>query len=139
MTNMTFFLAPDTLQAVQSDLTKTALDALRARADEVANDLGMKIDHYQNINVGNAFESAEANRGSTSTSSASAAGTPAAQGGRPLLAYRSMPMFCWWGNERQLKTGSPDKQVKRGSGLAFSNSPLIIPLSRTAAEGLSET
>jgi predicted secreted protein len=85
MTNMTFFLAPDDLQATQSDLTKTALDALRARADEVAADLGMKIDHYQNISIGNAFESNEVSRGAQ-TGALAAAGTPAAQAGQTTVS-----------------------------------------------------
>ena len=85
MTNMTFFLAPDDLQATQSELTKTALDALRARADEVAADLGMKIDHYQNITIGNAFESNEVSRGAQ-TGALAAAGTPAAQAGQTTVS-----------------------------------------------------
>ena len=85
MTNMSFFLAPDDLQAAQSELTKTALDALRARADEVAADLGMKIDHYQNITIGNAFESNEVSRGAQ-TGALAAVGTPAAQAGQTTVS-----------------------------------------------------
>lgn len=56
MSNMRFFLAPDTMKAAQSDLTAQALTELRERANEIAEDLGMTIDHYKSITIGNAFE-----------------------------------------------------------------------------------
>ncbi|SRR5579859_1163245 len=56
MSGLRFFLAPETLRAAQSDLTAQALSGLRDRATEVANDLGMSVAHYQEINVGNATE-----------------------------------------------------------------------------------
>ncbi len=59
MSEMQFFLAPETLTAVQDDLTATALGGLRARAENVAKDLGMAIDHYRQIVIGNAREDNE--------------------------------------------------------------------------------
>jgi predicted secreted protein len=83
MTDMAFMLAPETLTNVQSELTKTALDELRARADEVAADLGLRIENYQNISVGNASETYESARGSSAGSQGPAkSGTPVAQGGQ---------------------------------------------------------
>lgn len=51
---MEFFLARETLLSAQSALTAAALEALRTRADEVAADLHMKVDHFEDITVGNA-------------------------------------------------------------------------------------
>ena len=56
MSEMQFFLAPETLAAAQDDLTAAALTALRARAQSVAQDLGMNIEHYKVITIGNAQE-----------------------------------------------------------------------------------
>lgn len=74
MSGMIFFLAPETLKAAESELTATALAALRARADEVAKDLGMTLDHYKTIGVGNA--SAPVMRGRELFAPASAAPVP---------------------------------------------------------------
>jgi predicted secreted protein len=54
MSGLEFFLAPETLKAAESDLTATALAALRARAEAVAKDLGMTLDHFKTISVSNA-------------------------------------------------------------------------------------
>lgn len=56
MSEMQFFLAPETLTAAQDDLTAAALTALRARVDSVARDLNMTVDHYRLISIGNAQE-----------------------------------------------------------------------------------
>ena len=56
MSEMQFFLAPETLTAAQDDLTAAALTALRARVDSVANNLNMAVDHYRLISIGNAQE-----------------------------------------------------------------------------------
>ncbi|HUB95642.1 MAG TPA: SIMPL domain-containing protein [Stellaceae bacterium] len=54
VSEMQFFLARETLANTQSALTAAALDALKARADEVARDLGMQVDHFEDLTVGNA-------------------------------------------------------------------------------------
>jgi predicted secreted protein len=51
-----FYLAPGTLKSAESELTAAALAALRARAQEVATDLGMVVDRYKSITIGNAAE-----------------------------------------------------------------------------------
>jgi predicted secreted protein len=56
MSGLEFYLAAETLQSVQTDLTTAALGALRARAQGVAKDLGMTVDHYKSITIGNAAE-----------------------------------------------------------------------------------
>ena len=56
MSEMQFFLAPETLTAAQDDLTAAALTALRTRVDSVASDLNMTVDHYRLISIGNAQE-----------------------------------------------------------------------------------
>lgn len=75
MSEMRFFLAPDTLTAVQDELTATALNAMRARADAVAKDLGMVVDRYRQIGIGNAREDDQ-------RSSARSAGAAAARLGK---------------------------------------------------------
>ncbi len=84
MSEMRFFLAPETLTTVQDELTATALTALRARADNVAKDLGMSIDHYKQIGIGNAHE--DSDRSAARSTGAAASGSrkappPAAQAG----------------------------------------------------------
>lgn len=56
MSGLQFYLAAETLQVVQTELTTAALGALRARAQDVAKDLGMTVGHYKSITVGNAGE-----------------------------------------------------------------------------------
>jgi predicted secreted protein len=51
---LSFDLAPETLRGVQDEMTTQALAGLRARADHVAGDLGMKVERYKSIEVGNA-------------------------------------------------------------------------------------
>jgi uncharacterized protein len=70
VSEMQFFLAPETLTAVQDELTATALTAMRARADAVAKDLGMVVDRYRQIGVGNAHE--DERRGATRSAGAAA-------------------------------------------------------------------
>ncbi|HUK60187.1 MAG TPA: SIMPL domain-containing protein [Stellaceae bacterium] len=53
MSNVQFSLAPETLAAAEDELTANALVALRRRADAVAKDLGVVVDHYKAIDVGN--------------------------------------------------------------------------------------
>ena len=82
VSEMQFFLAPETLTAVQDELTKTALDAMRARADAVARNLGMTVDRYRQIWIGNARE--DDRRGAARSASASATRlgkTPSVQAG----------------------------------------------------------
>jgi predicted secreted protein len=74
MSEMRFFLAPETLTAVQDELTATALTALRARADSVAKDLGMAIDHYRLIGINNAREDSERSLGRSSEAGAARSG-----------------------------------------------------------------
>lgn len=56
MSDMRFFVAPETLKATQDELTTVALRLLRDRTNHVANDLGLKIERYKSINIGNASE-----------------------------------------------------------------------------------
>lgn len=53
MSGLQFTLAPETLAAAESDLTSAALDALRARAQQVAKDLGTTVERYASVTVGN--------------------------------------------------------------------------------------
>ncbi|HMA48413.1 MAG TPA: SIMPL domain-containing protein [Magnetospirillaceae bacterium] len=62
MSNLRFYLAPETLRAAQSELTAQALSALRDRANEVAADLGMSVAQYKDVVVGNATEGFEGRR-----------------------------------------------------------------------------
>jgi len=54
MTTLQFYLAPETLKSTESALTAAALAALRARAQDVAKDLGLAVDRYKSITIGNA-------------------------------------------------------------------------------------
>lgn len=72
MGEMRFFVSPDSLKAVQDDLTATALKAMEDRAANVAGDLHLKVDRYKSITVGNAAE----NFGETPVSSKGAIAGP---------------------------------------------------------------
>jgi uncharacterized protein len=54
MSGVEFSLAPETLAAAEDELTAAALASLRRRADAVAKDLGVAVDHFKTIDVGNA-------------------------------------------------------------------------------------
>jgi predicted secreted protein len=56
MGQMRFFVSPDSLKAVQDELTATALKAMQERAANVAGDLSLKVNRYKTINIGNAEE-----------------------------------------------------------------------------------
>lgn len=56
MNDMRFFVAPETLKAAQDELTTVALRMLKERTNHVANDLGLKVERYKNITIGNASE-----------------------------------------------------------------------------------
>lgn len=56
MGEMRFFVSPDSLKAVQDELTATALKELQDRARNVAGDLSLKVQRYKTINIGNATE-----------------------------------------------------------------------------------
>lgn len=56
MGEMRFFVSPDSLKAVQDELTATALKALQDRARNVAGDLNLKVERYKTITIGNATE-----------------------------------------------------------------------------------
>jgi predicted secreted protein len=56
MGEMRFFVSPDSLKAVQDELTATALKELQERARNVAGDLTLKVQRYKTINIGNATE-----------------------------------------------------------------------------------
>ncbi len=84
MSQLQFFLAPETLTAVQDDLTATALDAIRNRATNVARNLGMSIDHYRLIGIGNVHEDTDRSAGRSATAGAARSGKmspPAVQAG----------------------------------------------------------
>jgi uncharacterized protein len=54
MSGVQFLLAPETFKSVEGDLTASALAGLKQRANAVAADLGMTVDHYKALNAGNA-------------------------------------------------------------------------------------
>lgn len=56
MNDMRFFVAPETLKAAQDELTTAALKMLKDRTNHIAGDLGLKIERYKNITIGNASE-----------------------------------------------------------------------------------
>lgn len=56
LSDMRFFVAPETLKAVQDELTTAALRTLRERTTRVAKDLGLTIERYKTISIGNASE-----------------------------------------------------------------------------------
>lgn len=63
MDEMRFFVAPETLKAAQDELTSVALQTLKDRTNHVADDLGLKIERYKSITIGNASEEyGESNR-----------------------------------------------------------------------------
>ena len=65
MNDMRFFVAPETLKAAQDELTTAALQMLKDRTSHVASDLGLRIERYKGIAVGNAYEDyRDASRGS---------------------------------------------------------------------------
>ena len=72
MGEMRFFVSPDSLKAVQDDLTATALKTMQDRAANVAGNLSLKVDRYRTISIGNAQEQI----GETPTTTK---GTPAGQ------------------------------------------------------------
>jgi len=54
VTTMSFDVSPDALKSVEDGLTAEALRRLRARADAVAADLGLAVDHLRSVQVGEA-------------------------------------------------------------------------------------
>ena len=89
MGQMRFFVSPDSLKAVQDDLTATALKALQDRAKNVAGDLNLKVERYKSITICNATE--EFGEGPTSNKAAVAgksqkASPPAAIAGEALVS-----------------------------------------------------
>lgn len=83
MAGMRFSVAPDSLKAAQRELTTEALTALRQRASEVAGDLGMQVDRYRQVDVGNAQESSDgpSRPFAAAQSAAGAASPPVAEAG----------------------------------------------------------
>ena len=89
MGEMRFFVSPDSLKAVQDELTATALKALQDRAKNVAGDLTLKVERYKTITIGNATE--EVGEAPTSNKAAVAgksqkAPPPAAIAGEALVS-----------------------------------------------------
>jgi uncharacterized protein len=89
MGEMRFFVSPESLKAVQDELTATALKAMQDRAANIAGDLSLKVNRYRTISVGNAQEQV----GETpTTTKAAAAGQsrkappPAAIAGEALVS-----------------------------------------------------
>ena len=56
MGDMRFFVAPETLKAVQDELTTAAIKTLKERTVRVAKDLGLKFERFKNISIGNVSE-----------------------------------------------------------------------------------
>jgi predicted secreted protein len=56
MGEMRFFVSPDSLKAVQDELTATALKTMQDRAANIANDLSLRVSRYKTITIGNAQE-----------------------------------------------------------------------------------
>ncbi|HUC63085.1 MAG TPA: SIMPL domain-containing protein [Alphaproteobacteria bacterium] len=83
MSGLEFLLSHESLAKSQSALTTKALAALRARAEAVARDLGMKVESYREIDVGNAARPGGfmPMMAASSSSRAGAAPPPAAEAG----------------------------------------------------------
>ena len=56
VTTMSFDVSPDALKGVEDGLTAEALQRLRARADAVAADIGLAVDHLRSVQIGSAGE-----------------------------------------------------------------------------------
>lgn len=56
MSDMRFFVAPETLKAAQDELTTAAIKALKERTGRIAKDLGLKLERLKNVNIGNVSE-----------------------------------------------------------------------------------
>ncbi|MBF0525366.1 MAG: SIMPL domain-containing protein [Deltaproteobacteria bacterium] len=82
MSEMRFFVAPETLKAAQDELTTAALQALKERTNHVAKDLGLKIERYKTITIGNASEE----YGDTNRKSGKSVATVAAKRSPPAVA-----------------------------------------------------
>lgn len=91
MNEMRFFVAPETLKAAQDELTTAALKALRERANNVAKDLGLKIERYKTITIGNASEEyGDTNRraGKSTATAGSKTSPPAVVAGNALVTLQ---------------------------------------------------
>jgi predicted secreted protein len=89
MTSLQFYLAAETLKAAESALTAAALAALRARAQDVAKDLGMAVDRYKSITIGNAGDGPRPiplARFSAASASAPAMPPPVAEAGEETVS-----------------------------------------------------
>lgn len=82
MNDMRFFVAPETLKAAQDELTSVALKMLKERTSHVAGDLGLKIERYKTITIGNASEEF----GDTSRKVGKAVATAAGKSSPPAVA-----------------------------------------------------
>jgi predicted secreted protein len=56
MGEMRFFVSPDTLKAVQDELTAAALKEMQGRATTIASDMDLRVARFKAITVGNAQE-----------------------------------------------------------------------------------
>jgi predicted secreted protein len=56
MSDMRFFVAPETLKAAQDELTTAAIKTLKERTNKVAKDIGLKFERFKNVNIGNVSE-----------------------------------------------------------------------------------
>jgi predicted secreted protein len=54
MSGMLFDVSPEAARSVQDELTAEALKRLRARAERIADAMGMTVDRYRSLSVGNA-------------------------------------------------------------------------------------
>jgi predicted secreted protein len=91
MGDMHFFVAPETLKAAQDDLTAQALAAMKERAGHIADNLGLKIERYKSINVGNATEEAgniSLKAGKAVTAASAKAAPPAVAAGNALITLQ---------------------------------------------------
>jgi len=52
--NMTFELSRDAREAIEQELTDSALQRLRQRADHVAAELGVRVERFRDLQIGNA-------------------------------------------------------------------------------------
>jgi predicted secreted protein len=86
VTGMQFSLARETLAAAQSDLTASALAALKSRAAEVAGDLGLRLDHFKDITVGNASANSNPVPMQMRATAAAAMPPPVAEAGDATIA-----------------------------------------------------
>lgn len=74
MSDMRFFVSPETLKAAQDELTTTAIKTLNERTRRVAKDLGLNLERLKNVTIGNVSEEYDESGRKSGTSVGTVAG-----------------------------------------------------------------